>query len=68
MTSPLSKKLIQLYRFLSFTRHRVLYTVFGFTTLCKHNPSCSRYAEEQIREHGTIIGSIKALARIATCW
>lgn len=61
-------KLINFYQLLGLVKHRVLYSLFGFTSRCKHNPSCSRYAAEQIRHHGTIVGSIKGLTRLLTCW
>lgn len=62
------ERLIRLYRLFSLVKHRALFTLFGFTTRCKHEPSCSRYAEIQLRERGTIVGSIRALTRILTCW
>lgn len=64
----MDKKIIRFYQLFGLVKHRVLFTVFGFSSRCKHSPSCSRYAEEQIRKRGTIVGSIKGLARILTCW
>ncbi|HCR80937.1 MAG TPA: hypothetical protein DIV47_00425 [Candidatus Pacebacteria bacterium] len=64
----MAKGIIQFYRLFGLVKHRILYTVFGFSSRCKHTPSCSRYAEIQIREHGTIVGSLKGLARLLTCW
>jgi putative membrane protein insertion efficiency factor len=34
---------------------------------CRFEPSCSHYAEVSIRQHGALIGSGKALARLARC-
>lgn len=59
---------LRLYQALGQVKHRVLYTVFGFTSYCKHTPTCSRYIEKQIRERGTIVGSLQGLVRIMTCW
>lgn len=64
----MAEKLIRLYQILGSIRHRIIYTAFGFSSECKHSPTCSRYAAQQIREHGTIVGSVKGLIRILTCW
>jgi putative membrane protein insertion efficiency factor len=34
---------------------------------CRFSPTCSRYTEEAIREHGAIRGSLMAAWRIARC-
>jgi uncharacterized protein len=34
---------------------------------CRFSPSCSRYAEDAIREHGAIRGTLMAAWRIARC-
>jgi len=34
---------------------------------CKFYPSCSRYAEEAIRVHGALKGSLMAAWRVARC-
>lgn len=56
------------YRLFAHIKHRVLFTAFGFNTTCRHTPSCSRYAEQAIKEHGTIGGLLRATARVLTCW
>lgn len=63
-----AQKVIKIYQILEPVKRRVLETVFGFTTECKHNPTCSKYAEIQLSQHGTIVGSAKAVWRILTCW
>ena len=34
---------------------------------CRFSPTCSHYAEDAIREHGAIKGSLMAAWRIARC-
>jgi uncharacterized protein len=34
---------------------------------CRFSPTCSRYAEDAIREHGAIRGTLMAAWRIARC-
>jgi putative membrane protein insertion efficiency factor len=34
---------------------------------CKYHPSCSQYAADALRKHGTLAGSLKAAWRIARC-
>jgi putative membrane protein insertion efficiency factor len=34
---------------------------------CRFSPTCSRYAEEAIRSHGAIRGSLLALGRVLRC-
>ncbi|HXE16156.1 MAG TPA: membrane protein insertion efficiency factor YidD [Stellaceae bacterium] len=34
---------------------------------CRYEPSCSHYAQEAIRLHGPLRGTLMALARIARC-
>jgi len=34
---------------------------------CRFQPSCSRYAEQAIRSHGSLVGTTLALRRIARC-
>jgi putative membrane protein insertion efficiency factor len=34
---------------------------------CKYYPSCSQYAEEAIRVHGAVKGSVLVVWRIARC-
>ncbi|UCC45421.1 MAG: membrane protein insertion efficiency factor YidD [Candidatus Zixiibacteriota bacterium] len=50
--------LIHLYRY-------TLSPVFGND--CRYEPTCSRYAEEALRKHGAIGGSIMALKRVLRC-
>jgi putative component of membrane protein insertase Oxa1/YidC/SpoIIIJ protein YidD len=64
----MAKYIIRFYQIFDLAKHRILFTVFGFSSVCRHRPTCSRYTEIQIKEHGTIVGSMKGLARILTCW
>ena len=34
---------------------------------CRFRPTCSRYAEGAIRKHGALLGTARAVARIARC-
>jgi hypothetical protein len=34
---------------------------------CRYLPTCSRYAEDAIRTHGAVKGSLMAIVRIARC-
>lgn len=34
---------------------------------CRFSPTCSRYAEEAIRRHGAITGSVLAAGRVLRC-
>lgn len=68
MLKLLRKALFALYQGLGNFKHQVFYTTFGFSSKCKHTPTCSRYTQAQIEKHGTIVGSIKGLYRLLTCW
>jgi uncharacterized protein len=37
---------------------------YGF---CRHEPTCSMYAIQVLRERGLLIGSMLAIARVLTC-
>lgn len=58
-------------RFLLWLEHAkasLLFSVFGYASVCRHRPSCSRYALKVIRERGTISGLFLAIGRILSCW
>ncbi|MEJ0091268.1 MAG: membrane protein insertion efficiency factor YidD [Limisphaerales bacterium] len=40
---------------------------FGSTGGCRYTPTCSQYAIESIRTHGSVAGSCLALKRICRC-
>ena len=40
---------------------------FGKDKLCKFEPSCSEYARQAIKEHGSVAGIVMATARLARC-
>ncbi len=63
-----TRPIFAFYQFLGNFKHQLFYSVFGFSSKCKHNPTCSRYTQAQIEKHGTIVGSIKGFIRILTCW
>lgn len=60
--------LIKLYQSLYWVKYHVLMGAFGFVSDCKHTPSCSQFALEQIQERGTIWGLQQAFFRLLTCW
>ena len=39
----------------------------GGPATCRFEPSCSRYAQEAIRTHGSLRGSLLALRRLSHC-
>jgi uncharacterized protein len=41
--------------------------LFGSTGGCRFTPTCSQYAVESIRTHGSATGSFLALKRICRC-
>jgi putative component of membrane protein insertase Oxa1/YidC/SpoIIIJ protein YidD len=60
--------LFKIYQGLGNFKHQIFYSVFGFSSKCKHSPTCSRYTQAQIKSHGTIVGLIKGFKRLLTCW
>jgi putative membrane protein insertion efficiency factor len=56
-TAPL-RALLRVYRY-------TLSPMFG--NCCRFEPSCSRYAEQAIRMHGPLRGSLMALRRLSHC-
>ena len=42
-------------------------TLVGPSSCCRFNPSCSQYALECVRLHGSLVGSWLALRRLARC-
>jgi putative component of membrane protein insertase Oxa1/YidC/SpoIIIJ protein YidD len=64
----IEQKIFNIYRLIEPLKQRFLYTAFGFNFTCKHSPTCSVYTEKQINKHGTIVGSLKGLVRILSCW
>lgn len=60
-------RVLKTYQLLGRAKHQILFTVFGVNSYCKHQPSCSRYLEIQIKEHGTIAGLFKGMRRLINC-
>jgi len=47
---------------------RVYRVVFAWLpSSCRYEPSCSRYAEQAIRVHGPLRGTLMALRRLSHC-
>ncbi|MFZ5376312.1 MAG: membrane protein insertion efficiency factor YidD [Patescibacteria group bacterium] len=60
-------KIIGLYQKLDAVKHATLLSTYGFTSYCKHHPSCSQYLVNQIKERGTIVGLKLGLRRLLSC-
>lgn len=61
------KVAIALVRAYQWTVSPVLRAAAGPTGGCRFTPSCSVYAVEALREHGTLAGSWLAVRRLARC-
>lgn len=61
-------RVIKLYQLWCGIKHQVLFSIFGYNSYCKHTPTCSRYLEDQMRRHGTIVGLWRGFRRVLTCW
>lgn len=59
---------IQNLKRLKHALYPLLYSTFGFVSVCRHKPSCSDYAIQQIERHGTILGLYRGLVRISHCY
>ncbi|NCO11914.1 MAG: hypothetical protein COZ34_00390 [Candidatus Pacebacteria bacterium CG_4_10_14_3_um_filter_34_15] len=62
------KILLATYQFFRTVRYNLLRSAFGIVVHCKHSPTCGTYAFKQIKEKGILIGGIKGLKRILSCW
>lgn len=49
-------------------KQTVFQTVFGYTPVCRQNPSCMEYTYRAIERHGTILGLLKGSWRALRCW
>lgn len=58
---------VRFYKFLATFKHNLLFSLFGFSSACHQNPSCSRYTLLQIKKNGTIIGLLQGLWRSLNC-
>ncbi len=59
---------MKIYALFRGIKHSLLITFFGYSSVCRHQPSCSEYMVTQIKEHGTILGFSKGCIRILRCW
>jgi uncharacterized protein len=41
--------------------------LFGANSGCRFTPTCSAYAQDAVREHGAVAGSILSAKRICRC-
>lgn len=61
-------KIIKLYQLLLVFKRNLLVSAFGYTSYCKHRPSCSEYTIREIKKHGTIPGLWRGFKRVITCY
>lgn len=59
--------LIRVYQSTRVIRNMMLLSVFGAVSECKHHPSCSEYAIQQIKKHGTMRGLARGIRQLASC-
>jgi len=62
-----SISVLKVYQAAGLVKHQILVTVFGYASHCPQTPTCSRYWAEQIKQHGTIVGSWRGFQRWITC-
>lgn len=59
--------LLKLYQLTAPFRNSVLLTLGISPHACRHQPSCSVYAQQMLKKYGTISGSYLALRRFFSC-
>ncbi len=59
---------IRLYQFFDSAKRTILYSAFGYQSVCKHRPTCSQYTIREIQKSGTITGLKRGLWRFLWCW
>lgn len=63
-----NKILLYLQVFTKTLRVSLLQNTFGFTSHCKHTPTCGDYCFEMIRKHGVRKGLLLGISRLKSCW
>ncbi|NMA29543.1 MAG: membrane protein insertion efficiency factor YidD [Candidatus Pacebacteria bacterium] len=58
---------MKFYKLLSTIRHNIMYSVFGYSSVCFQEPSCGQYTVMEIKKNGTIIGLMKGVWRALHC-
>ncbi len=64
----ITQVIIYFYQLLAEFKHTLLVSVFGYSSYCKHQPSCSQYMLYQLKKDDTIRGLWRGMKRILTCW
>lgn len=64
MLSVVNKLLLHFYRYLVSP---LVHLLAGVGYGCRFEPSCSRYAEQALEEHGIWRGGLLALKRVCRC-
>lgn len=60
--------IIRTYQYLLTFKKTLLVSVFGYSSHCKHSPSCSEYTVREVEKHGTILGLWRGFKRVITCY
>lgn len=64
----MNKIVYNLYQGFKTFKHTFLIANLGFTSYCKHTPSCSQHFAQQVKKQGLFKGGWKGLKRILTCY
>jgi len=59
--------LLKIYKKISFFITALLKSTLGFSSKCKHSPTCSEYTAAMVKKHGIISGLFNGLVRIINC-
>ncbi len=63
-----NKLLIFLQSFSKAIRISLLQGIFGYTSQCKHSPTCGDYCVDMVQKHGLFKGLQMGTRRLLTCW
>ncbi len=58
---------MKLYKLLSTIYHNIMYSAFGYSPVCRQQPSCSQYTAIEIKKNGIIVGLTKGMWRVLHC-
>jgi len=58
---------LKIYKQTGFFTTALLKSTLGFSSKCKHTPTCSEYTAAMVKKHGIISGLFNGLVRIINC-